>query len=82
VADNQSGFTDRPSSRLLRVVMKNGQVTTIARNGETDGAAGELDRPSEVCLRGNLLYVSNIDLPYGGNEYDRYHNLSVFELDD
>lgn len=73
---------DFVGNAVHRVDGKTGKVTTLARNGETEGAGGELDRPSEVCLRGNLLYVSNIDLPYGGNEYDRHHNLTVFELDD
>ena len=57
-----------------------GRVTTLARNENTDGAGGALDRPSEVCLRGNRLYISNIDLPYGGNEYDEPHTISVIEL--
>lgn len=58
-----------------------GKVTTIARNGNTDGAGGALDRPSEVCVRGNRLYVSNIDLSFAGNTYDKPHTISVIELD-
>ena len=41
---------------------------------------GLLDRPSEVCLRGNKVYVSNIDLPMKGNEYDRPHTISLIKL--
>jgi sugar lactone lactonase YvrE len=59
-----------------------GKVTTLAKNGNTDGARGELDRPSEVCLRGNKVYVSNIDLPLAGNKYDKPHTISVIRLDE
>jgi len=45
-----------------------------------DGVGGLLDRPSEVCLRGNKIYVSNIDLPMKGNEYDRPHTISLIKL--
>jgi sugar lactone lactonase YvrE len=57
-----------------------GKVTTLARNGNTDGAGGKLDRPSEVCLRGGKVYVSNIDLPLAGNTYDKPHTISVIDL--
>lgn len=53
------------------------KVTTLAANGNTDGRGGLLDRPSEVCLRGRRIYVSNIDLPLAGNAYDKPHTLSV-----
>ena len=55
-------------------------MTTIAKNGETDGKDGELDRPSEPCVRGNSVYVANIDLTYGPNTSDDVHTISVFEL--
>ena len=58
-----------------------GKVTTIAKNkNNSGGVRGLLDRPSEVCLRGNRLYVSNIDLPIQGNEYDKPHTISVINL--
>jgi sugar lactone lactonase YvrE len=57
-----------------------GMVTTIARNRNTDGSGGKLDRPSEVCLRGSKLYVSNIDLPLAGNTYDKPHTISVIDM--
>jgi sugar lactone lactonase YvrE len=71
---------DFVGNAVHRVDIETGRVTTLARNGDTDGAAGALDRPSEVCLRGSRLYVANIDLPYGGNEYDAPHTISVIEL--
>ncbi len=59
---------------------KTGQVTTIAKNGNTDGRRGLLDRPSEPCIRGGKLYVSNIDLPLAGNKYDKPHTITVIDL--
>jgi len=49
-------------------------------NDNRDGANKGLDRSSEVCLRCNKIYVSNIDLPYGGNKYDRPDAISVIDL--
>ncbi|NLH15540.1 MAG: hypothetical protein GX455_03065 [Phycisphaerae bacterium] len=60
---------------------KNGKVTTIWKNAnDSDGIGGLLDRPSEVCLRGNQLYISNIDLPVKGNRYDQLHTISVIDV--
>ena len=62
---------------------KTGKVTTIAKNANNSGGVGGLlDRPSEVCLRDNKIYVSNIDLPGGGNVYDKPHTISVIKLED
>jgi sugar lactone lactonase YvrE len=72
---------DFVGNAVHRVDIETGRVTTLARNGDTDGTDGALDRPSEVCLRGSRLYVANIDLPYGGNVYDAPHTISVIELD-
>lgn len=38
-----------------------GKLTALAQNGDTDGANGELDAPSEVIVRGNELIVMNFD---------------------
>ena len=59
----------------------NGKVVTLAKDpvGGT-GANGELDRVSEVCLRGWKLYCSNIDLPFD-NANDAPHSLSVLSLE-
>jgi sugar lactone lactonase YvrE len=73
---------DFVGNAVHRVDGRTGEVATLARNGNTDGVGGALDRPSEVCLRGNRLYIANIDLPYGGNEYDPPRTLSVIELDE
>ncbi len=57
-----------------------GKVTIVAKNGQTDGANGELDAPSECVRRGNKVYVSNIDLTYGDNTADKIHTMSIIEL--
>ena len=45
-----------------------GKLTTLARNGDTDGAEGELDAPSEVIVRGNELIVMNFDAVFDFEE--------------
>ena len=65
-----------------KVDAETGAVTTLAQNGLTDGTGGALDKPSEVCIRGNRCYVSNIDLNLDGNEFDKPHTISVIILDD
>ncbi|MHC4790514.1 MAG: SMP-30/gluconolactonase/LRE family protein [Planctomycetota bacterium] len=72
---------DFDGNAVHKVNPKTGKVTTIAKNGNTTGAGGLLDRPSEVCFRDNKIYVSNIDLPAGDNIYDKPHTISVIELD-
>jgi DNA-binding beta-propeller fold protein YncE len=57
-----------------------GKVTVLARNGLSDGRNGELDKCSEVCLRGNRLYVANIDLNMDGNTFDKPYTISVIDL--
>jgi len=61
---------------------KTGKVTTIAKNeNNSGGVGGKLDKPSEVCIRGKKIYVSNIDLTLDGNEHDAPHTISVIEMD-
>ncbi len=57
-----------------------GKVTIVAKNGQTDGANGELDAPSECVRRGDKVYVSNIDLTYGPNTNDKVHSMSIIDL--
>ena len=61
---------------------KTGEVTVLAQNEIGDGTGGALDKCSEVCLRGNKVYVSNIDLSLDGNTYDAPYTVSVIELDE
>ena len=73
-------IADFLGNALHKVDLKTGKVTTLAKNGDTDGSGGLLDRPSEPCVRGNRVYVANIDLPLAGNTYDRPHTISVVEI--
>jgi len=59
-----------------------GKITVLAQNEIGTGKDGALDKCSEVCLRGNKVYVSNIDLSLHGNEYDAPYTVSVIELDE
>ena len=69
------------AANAVHRIDKNGKVTTIWKNAnDSDGIGGLLDRPSEVCFRGNKLYISNIDLPVKGNRYDPLHTISVIDL--
>jgi len=72
---------DYVGNAVHKVNPRTGQVTTLWKNeNNSGGIGGLLDRPSEVCLRGNWIYVANIDLPGQGNEYDAPHTLSVLPL--
>lgn len=74
-------IADFLGNALHKVCPKTGKVTTIAKNGITDGSGGALDRPSEPCVRGRRVYVANIDLPLAGNKTDKPHTVSVIDLD-
>jgi len=81
--DRKSGdvyIADFLGNAVHRVNLATGKVTTIAKNGNTDGAGGLLDRPSEPCVRDGKVYVSNIDLPLAGNTYDKPHTMSVIKV--
>ena len=73
-------IADFLGNALHKVDVETGEVTTIAQNENTDGAGGLLDRPSEPCIRGDKCYVSNIDLPLAGNEFDAPHTLSIVPI--
>ena len=74
---------DFDGNAVHKICLETGKVTTIAKNANNSGGVGGLlDRPSEVCIRGNRLYISNIDLPGDGNVYDKPHTISVIELDE
>lgn len=75
-------IADFIGNAVHKVNTKTGQVTTIAQNeNNSGGIGGKLDKPSEVCLRGNKIYVSNIDLTLDGNEYNAPHTVSVIKMD-
>ena len=57
-----------------------GKVNIIAKNGESDGADGSLHSPSECIVRGNKVYVSNINLAYGPHKSSKLYTISVIDL--
>jgi len=82
-ADSRSGYlyvADFLGNAIHRIDTLSGKVTTIAKNDITDGTGGKLDRPSEVCVRGDKLYIANIDLPLADNKFDKPHTISVIDL--
>ncbi len=64
-----------------------GNVTTLHKNGDTDGADGSLDQPCEVIIRGNELIIVSMDMAWAvpshlqvDREVDQPYTLSVIEL--
>lgn len=71
---------DFAGNAVHQVEIATGKVTTLAKNPVGTGENGALDRCSEVCRRGNKLYVSNIDLPFD-NVNDAPHSLSIIDME-
>ncbi|MCX6866578.1 MAG: SMP-30/gluconolactonase/LRE family protein [Verrucomicrobia bacterium] len=61
-------------------INQDGKVAIIAKNGESDGADGSLHAPSECILRGDKLYVSNINLAYGPHKSSKVFTISVIDM--
>jgi hypothetical protein len=64
-------------------ISPNGKLTTVAQNGDTDGADGGLDQPCEVLIRGDEMIVSNFDFPFEGcvnTTFDRPYTLSRIKM--
>lgn len=62
---------------LLNQIVKvdtNGNAEVIAQNGDTDGANGELDQPSEVLVYKDKLIISNFDLMGGKGIINTKHS--------
>ncbi len=64
-----------------------GNVTTLHKNGDTDGADGSLDQPCEVIIRGKELILVNMDMAWAvpaalqvDTEVDQPYTLSVIKL--
>ncbi len=81
-ATNDLYVADFVGNAVHKVNCDTGKVTTIAKNEDNSGGTGgKLDKPSEVCLRDNKIYVANIDLPLDANKYDSPHTISLIEMD-
>ena len=73
-------FADFMGNAIFRVCTASGAAALVARNPPGEGAAGELDSPSECIRLGNKVYVSNIDLTFGPHTADETHTLSIIDL--
>ena len=72
-------IADFVGNAISKVCPKTGKVTTLAKNAIGTGEGGALDKPSEVCLFGDKILVSNIDLPFDGNQSDAPQTISVID---
>jgi hypothetical protein len=79
--NNGIWFADFIGCAVIKVCVKSGKATLIAKNAPGDGINGELDAPSECIKLGNKIYVANIDLTFGPNTADDTYTVSVIELD-
>ena len=64
-----------------------GRVTTLHKNGDTNGADGSLDQPCEVIIRGSELIIVNMDMAWAvpknlqvDKEVDQPYTISVIQL--
>ena len=85
-------FYDAGSKRLfvadilanaICAVTLDGQVESVAKDGDNDGSAGQLDGPSEVIVRGKELIAANFDRVFPGavnTKSDRPFTLAVLPL--
>ena len=87
--DNRSQalyITDLFDNAAYRINL-DGSLTLLAKNGDTDGANGELDAPGEIIVRGKQAYVTNFDAAFGvpsmvNTKPDAPITLSVISLED
>jgi hypothetical protein len=61
--DHQIYVADMLKNAIYKVDMK-GDVMTLYKNSDTDGANESLDQPSEVLIRGNELIVINMGMSW------------------
>jgi len=70
-------------ANAVLAVTLDGRVETVARDGDNDGSAGQLDGPSEAIVRGNELIAANFDRVFPGSvntEPDKPYSLAVIAL--
>jgi len=84
--DNRIYVADMLNNAVHVVDMK-GNVQTLHKNSDTDGADGSLDQPCEVLIRGNELIVINMDMPWEdptgllvNTKIDETYTISVIPL--
>lgn len=74
-------------NNAVHVVDMKGNVQTLHKNPDSDGADGSLDQPCEVLIRGNELIVVNMDMPWEdttgllvNTKIDEPYTISVIQL--
>jgi pimeloyl-ACP methyl ester carboxylesterase/sugar lactone lactonase YvrE len=70
-------------ANAIQVVSLDGKVTTLAQDGDNDGANGLLDGPSEAVVRGSELIAANFDRVFPGavnTKSEKPYTLSVIPL--
>lgn len=82
--DNKIYVADMLINGVQAVDMQ-AKVTTVHKNGDTDGADGSLDQPCEVIVRGDELIVINMDMVFESDDLtnttiDRPFTVSVIPL--
>lgn len=86
-ADNLMYVADFLGNAAHSIDMQ-GRVTTLHKNGDTNGADGSLDQPAEVIIRGNELIVVNMDMAWAvpaelqvDTKADKPFTISVIQLE-
>lgn len=73
-------------NNAVHQIDRNGKVTILQQNGDTDGSDGTLDQPAEVILRGNELIIVNMDMAWAtpnlsvNTKVDSEFNLSKIDI--
>jgi hypothetical protein len=85
--DHQIYVADVLNNAVHKVDM-NGNVMTLYKNSDTNGANGSLNLPSEVLIRGNELIVVNMGMPWEdttgvllNTKIDEPYTISVIPLE-
>ncbi|MBN1343683.1 MAG: SMP-30/gluconolactonase/LRE family protein [Phycisphaerae bacterium] len=77
-------FVSDSVMNAVQMVDLKGNITTLAQNGDTDGADGSIDQVCEVLVRGDELIIVNMDFPFPGltnTKHEKPYTLSVVKLD-
>ncbi|MEO3405029.1 SMP-30/gluconolactonase/LRE family protein [Mucilaginibacter sp. CAU 1740] len=73
-------------NNAVHAISRDGKVTTLQMNGDTDGTDGKLDQPAEILLRGHELLIVNMDMAWAtpklsvNTKVDTAYNLSKINL--
>ncbi len=74
---------DSEKNAINVIWLPEGKLTKLWENDDTNGADGLLDQPCEPNIRGNLLFISNFDMPFPGlknTKFDKPYTMSVIDI--